>query len=460
MTPSGPPRPTPDVILVDDEPDLLESGTQALELSGLTVKAFARADEALAGISPASPSVIVSDVRMPGTTGLELLEKVRVEDPDLPVILITGHGDIPMAIQAIRDGAYDFIEKPFVVEELVASVHRAREQRRLVLDNRALRAALQSGSPLENRLVGRSAAMNRLRRRITDFAATEADVLILGETGTGKELVANSLHDLSGRAGGRFVAINCGALPETIIESELFGHEAGAFTGAVKMREGKFEYASGGTVFLDEIESMPLEMQARLLRVLEERSVVRLGSNKPLPVDVRVVAATKEDLKTLAARGTFREDLYYRLNVLNLAIPPLRERREDIPLLFAHFLAKAAARLKRQPVDPSPGELALLTAHDWPGNVRELENTATRFAVGLGVEIAGLGQASTLEGFDVAPLADQLAVLEEIILRRALHEAGGSMKVCYERLGISRKTLYDKLKRYAISTDGMDEPAA
>ena len=447
---------SPDVILIDDEPHLLESGKQSLELAGLTVECHASADGALENVTGSSHSIIVSDVRMPGESGLEVMARVLAVDPQMPVILITGHGDIPMAIQAIRDGAYDFIEKPFAPDHLVNSAQRALEQRRLVLDNRALRDALTNGSPLERSLVGKNPTTIQLRERIVSFAGTDADVLITGETGTGKELIARSLHELSQRSKGRFVAINCGALPENIIESELFGHEKGAFTGAVKNRIGKFEYASGGTLFLDEIESMPLGLQARLLRVLEERTVVRLGSNEELPVDVRVVAAAKENLRGAVDQGTFREDLYYRLNVLTLSIPPLRDRRDDIPLLFAHFLRNCDTRLRREVARPQPGDLAQLAVHDWPGNVRELENVAMRFALGLGIEFGQTVSPVEGPGFNEVPLTDQLAGLEQLILRRTLADCDGSMRQCYERLGISRKTLYDKLKKYGISHAGED----
>lgn len=445
-----------DVILVDDEPDVLEAGRQSLELAGLAVECHASPEKALPNISPNSRGILVTDVRMPGVSGLELLGLVLSIDPQFPVILITGHGDIPMAVQAMRDGAYDFIEKPFSPEQLVTSVKRALEQRRLVLDNRALRDQLGGGSSLERRLVGKNPEMVRLRERIGGFANADADVLILGETGTGKEVVARSLHELSDRSKGHFVAINCGALPETIIESELFGHEAGAFTGAAKARLGKFEYADGGTLFLDEIESMPMDMQSRLLRVLEERTVVRLGSNAEIPVNVRVIAATKEALSGPVERGEFREDLYYRLNVLTLSIPPLRCRRDDIPLLFAHFLGNCATRLKREIGEPGPGDLALLTAHDWPGNVRELDNVAMRFALGLGIEFSEMDNAPDADTLNSATLADQLAGLEKLILSRTLSQCRGSMKQCYERLGVSRKTLYDKLKRYGIQANEED----
>ena len=444
---------TADVILIDDEPHLLESVGQSLELAGLSVECHGSADGALGNISRLSPSIVVTDVRMPMIGGLDVMAEALAIDPQIPVILITGHGDVPMAVQAIRDGAYDFIEKPFASGHLVTSVRRALEQRRLVLDNRALRDALTQTSSIERTLVGRDPKMIRLRERIVSFAEADADVLIIGETGTGKEVVARALHDVSPRRKGQFVAINCGALPETIIESELFGHEAGAFTGAVKSRIGKFEYAAGGTLFLDEIESMPLDLQARLLRVLEERSVVRLGSNEELAVDVRVVAATKEDLRAAADRGTFREDLYYRVNVLTLAIPPLRERQNDIPLLFAHFLNRSEIRLKRKVVQPRPMDYALLVTHDWPGNVRELENVATRFALGLGIDFAKPSRELASDELESVSLVDQLASLEQLILRRTLAECGGSMKRCYERLGMSRKTLYDKLKKYGISAE-------
>jgi two-component system C4-dicarboxylate transport response regulator DctD len=444
---------TADVILIDDEPHLLESVGQSLELAGLSVECHSSGDGALRNIGRLSRSIIVTDVRMPAVGGLDVMAAALAIDPQIPVILITGHGDVPMAVRAIRDGAYDFIEKPFASDHLVASVRRALEQRRLVLDNRALRDALTQTSSIERTLVGRDPKINRLRERIISFAEADADVLINGETGTGKEVVARALHDVSPRREGPFVAINCGALPAAIIESELFGHEAGAFTGAVRSRIGKFEYAAGGTLFLDEIESMPLDLQARLLRVLEQRSIVRLGSNQEIPIDVRVVAATKEDLREAGGRGTFREDLYYRVNVLTLAIPPLRERRNDIPLLFTHFLARCETRLKRKVASPGSMDYALLIAHDWPGNVRELENVATRFALGLGIDFAKSGGEAASNGSEQPSLVDQLATLEQLILRRTLAECGGSMRRCYERLGMSRKTLYDKLKKYGISTE-------
>lgn len=444
------------VVLVDDEEHMRAACLQAFELAGIPAAGFESAALAVAEIGSNWHGVVITDVKMPGMTGLELMACAHDVDADLPVIVITGHGDVAMAVQAMRDGAYDFIEKPFASELLVDAARRALETRRLVLENRALKAELQNGNALERTLVGHSTAMQQLKGRITGYAASDADVLILGETGTGKEIVARALHELSPRGAARFVAINCGSLPETIIESELFGHEAGAFTGATGRRTGRFEYADGGTLFLDEIESMPLDLQPRLLRVLEERRITPLGSNEEIALDLRVIAATKEDLRAAAAKGAFREDVYYRLNVLCLRIPPLRERRQDIPLLFQHFVSESARRLHRDTCDPAAEEMALLLGHGWPGNVRELKNAAMRFAMGLGMDLstepavaAGAGQTDCRR-----TLAEQMAATERQIIRQALTANDNRLKETYEALGISRKTLYDKMQKYGLSTSG------
>lgn len=445
------------VVLVDDEQHLRTACTQALELAGFEVESFASAEGALDRVSRTWGGLLVSDIRMAGMDGLELMGRALELDPELPVILITGHGDIPMAVQAMRDGAYDFIEKPFASEVLVDAVTRGMEMRRLVLENRALRAQLEDRSDLENSLIGRSPAVVRLREEVLNLAATDADVLIVGETGSGKELVARSLHDHGPRRGKRFVPINCGALPDTVIESELFGHVAGAFTGANKTRLGKFEYAEGGTLFLDEIESMPLELQIKLLRVLQDRAIVRLGANEEIPVDVRVIAATKQDLKYASEQGTFREDLYYRLNVLSLAIPPLSQRGDDIALLFHHFVDQAAARCRREPPAVTAECAADLLAHDWPGNVRELQNAALRYALGLRLDCAGGNSSSDAAGGEERSLAEQVAAAEQRIIAQALSRHDGRLKPTYEALGISRKTLYDKIKKYGLDGAGGGE---
>lgn len=440
----------PSVIIVDDEKHVWLSSAQTLELEDFRVATFARAHDALPHLSAAFSGIVISDIRMPGMDGMAFLERVVEIDPHLPVALITGHGDVALAVKAMRAGAYDFIEKPFEGEHLVEMVRRALEMRRLVLENRHLRHALAEDDELARRLIGRSEAAERLRHEITALADAEADVLILGDTGTGKELVARLLHDLGPRRKHPFVAINCGALPETIIESELFGHEPGAFTGAVKARIGKFEHAAGGTVFLDEIESMPLDLQIRLLRVLQERRIERLGSNREIPLDIRVLAATKRDLLALSAQGGFREDLYYRLGVVTLEIPPLRRRREDVALLFQHFLGQAATRSRREAPVPSPEVLASMAEHDWPGNVREVRNAAERFALGLS-PLASASAGSDDSASRRLPLNVRVDAFEKSLIEDALGLARGNVAAAIEALGLPRKTFYDKLKKHGLS---------
>ncbi|WP_207462598.1 sigma-54 dependent transcriptional regulator [Azospirillum sp. SYSU D00513] len=441
------------VLFVDDERAVRLAGQQALELAGFDVTAFDGAERALRHLGRGWPGCVVTDVRMPGMDGLALLERVRALDPDLPVILITGHGDVPMAVQAMRDGAYDFLEKPFPSERLVEVARRAVEKRRLVMENRALRERLAGGTEDTHPIIGRTPGIERLRALIAAVADTDADVLVLGETGTGKEMVARALHAGSGRRKHPFVALNCGAMPENIFESELFGHEAGAFTGAAKRRVGRIEHAGGGTLFLDEIESMPLALQVKLLRVIQERAVEPLGSNDLVPVDLRVVAATKVDLRQAAAEGKFREDLYYRLNVVVITIPPLRERREDIPLLFRHFVVQAANRYNREPRDLTPALAQGLMAQDWPGNVRELRNAADRFVLGLDETMA----ASAAPDAGPQSLAERVDLFEKSVIETELARHKGSVKATIEALNIPRKTFYDKLKRYGLTRDDFVE---
>ena len=444
------------VILVDDDPHLRQALSQTLDLAGLKVVALADAQGLADRIEADWPGVVVSDIRMPGIDGLQLLEQLHGRDSELPVLLITGHGDVPLAVQAMRAGAYDFLEKPFATDALLDSVRRALALRRLVLDNRSLRLALSDRQQLATRLVGHSPAMLRLREQIGALAGTRADVLILGETGAGKEVVARALHDLSSRSEGPFVAINAGALAESVVESELFGHEPGAFTGAQKRRIGKFEFANGGTLFLDEIESMSLDVQVKLLRMLQERVVERLGGNQLIPLDIRIIAATKEDLRQAADQGRFRADLYYRLNVAPLRIPPLRERGDDILVLFQHFADAASQRHGLSPHALQPAQRALLLRHDWPGNVRELQNAAERFALGL--ELALDGQAPSAAA-PAAPmlsgnLSEQVEQFERSLIAAELAQPHGSMRSLAEALGIPRKTLHDKLRKHGLNFDG------
>ena len=371
------------VLLIEDDDDVRQSTAQALTLAGFKVESFASVEAARAHVVFGAPAVVVCDVRLPGLSGTDWLPAIRGIDADLPVILVTGHGHIAMAVQAMSEGAYDFIEKPFTSERLAAIVRHAVERRQLTLQVRSLRDALENWNGIQGVLIGRSAQMQQVRRTVMSLAGTSADVLIYGETGTGKELVARCLHDYSERRRQHFVPLNCGGLPESLAESELFGHEAGAFTSANRPRVGKFEYAHGGTLFLDEIESMPMAVQVKLLRALQERCIERIGSNKAIPFDCRVVAASKDDLKALSDQQKFRADLYYRIGVAFIELPPLRERREDIPLLFEHFTLLAAARHERAAPILSSAQLADLMAYAWPGNVRELRNVADRFVLGL-----------------------------------------------------------------------------
>ncbi len=437
----------PRVAFVDDDAELRNANQESLELAGFEVYPFADAQSALAFLDADFPGVVVSDIRMPRIDGLELFQRLKALDADLPVILITGHGDVPMAVAALHDGAYDFIAKPYGADRLVQSVSRAAEKRRLVLENRRLRLAAQSAEE-SLPLIGQTPAMENLRRTIRHIADTEVDVLIAGETGSGKEVVASLLHEWSSRRSGNFVAVNCGALPESMIESELFGHEAGAFTGAQKKRIGRIEHSSGGTLFLDEIESMPPAAQVRLLRVLEQRTIEPLGSNESRELSLRVVAASKIDLGNPVQRGDFREDLYYRLNVVTVSIPPLRERKEDIPLLFAHFMQRAAARFGIEVPQLSPQVSRYLFQHDWPGNVRELAHFAERLALGLGDVIAPPATLRIESGH--ASLPARLEQYEADLIREALLANAGDVRSTLETLGIPRKTFYDKLQRHGI----------
>ncbi|TDX88290.1 two-component system C4-dicarboxylate transport response regulator DctD [Neorhizobium sp. R1-B] len=436
------------IFLIDDDRDLLRATRQTLELAGFKVSAFSVASEALSALEGDLIGAVVSDIRMPHIDGLQLFRRVQEEDEDLPVILITGHGDIPMAVKAMQDGAYDFITKPFATERLVQAVKRAVEKRRLILENRVLRqAADQARDDLP--LIGQTPTMERLRRTLRQIADTEVDVLVMGETGSGKEVVASLLHRWSRRASGNFVALNCGALPETVMESELFGHEAGAFTGAQKKRVGRIEHANGGTLFLDEIESMPPSTQIQMLRVLEMREVTPLGTNEVRPVDLRVVAAAKVDLGDPQRRGDFRDDLYYRLNVVTISIPPLRERRDDIPLLFGHFAERAATRFKREVPAISSAVHRHLRDHDWPGNVRELSHFAERFILGVEQLPAKLPLLET-ETAETLSLPERMDRYEANIIREALDSNGGDVRRTIAELGIPRKTFYDKLQRHGI----------
>lgn len=432
------------ILLVDDDDALRGAVTQGLELRGFEVSAFDSAPAALKALSRDFEGAVVSDVRMPGMDGLALFERIQAVDPDIPVLLITGHGDVAMAVAALQDGVYDFVSKPFPMERLTAALARAVEKRGLVLDNRRLEAAAQTsgGSPL----LGDTPVMQRLRATIAQLAEAEVDVLIQGETGAGKGLVAHALHRGGARKGRPMVTVNCAALPEAVFETELFG----AAGGAARPSTGRIERADRGVLFLDEIEGLSPTMQAKLLRVVEEREIWPVGAAEPRHLDLRIIAASKIDLANAVRDGAFRADLYYRLNVVTLVVPPLRERREDVPTLFGHFLAEAAARLRR----PAPRLTATirdhLLGHDWPGNVRELAHYAERVALGL--PSAVVAEDGAAQG-SAESLADRTGRYEAMVIRETLAACGGDARTAMTLLQTPRKTFYDKLRRHGIEID-------
>ncbi|MEX1213403.1 sigma-54-dependent transcriptional regulator [Saccharospirillum sp.] len=443
-------------VIIDDDPEVLASLEQWLDLADVRVHTFASADAALPLLTPDFDGVVVSDIRMPGMDGMSLLKAV---DPAIPVILITGHGGIAQAVEAMKLGAFDFIEKPYKPERLVDMIQRASEQRRVHLATQPHQTHTDTDE-LADTIIGDSEPIRTLRQHIQALARVNADVIISGETGTGKELVARSLHRLSIRQQAPFVAINVAAIPENLLESELFGHEAGAFTGAQKQRKGIFEAAHKGTLFLDEIESMPMAFQIKLLRVLQEREVVRVGSHTPIPFNVRILSATKEDLRQAANEGRFREDLYYRLMVADIQLPPLRERPRDIPFLFSHFMQEASAQNQIPVPDLSYDDLVALELHDWPGNVRELRHTAERYLLTRSfnqVSVSELlqlgsrnrGNAHSGEG----SLSARLEQVEKALISAELSHHKGNIKAVMDVLDLPRRTLNQKMQKYGLKRE-------
>lgn len=439
------------VWLLDDDSSILDALAQGLSLEGWQCRTFTDPASLLSQLTPDFAGVIVTDLNMPQQDGLSVLAAILKRDAELPVILLTGYGDVSIAVTAMQAGAYSFIEKPVNHSLLLKNLQQAVVSRQLTLQNRRLQAQLQQSRRGRVQLIGDSPGMDQMRQLLDLILDTPADVLIEGETGSGKELVARYLHDNSARSEQQFVALNCGAIPEQLIESELFGCEAGAFTGADKKRIGKFEFANGGSLFLDEIESTPLSVQVRLLRVLEERKVTPLGSNQAKSLDLRVIAATKTNLAELSATGDFRLDLYYRLNLVHVTIPPLRQRRQDIPLLFKHFAMLASARYHKPVLALTQAQLDRLLAHPWPGNVRELRNLAERFVL-LGPEAAFAQQGLTLpDTFGSAMgLSERVAFFEQMLIEEALNATKGSIKDTMQALNLPRKTLYDKMRKYGL----------
>ncbi len=463
---------TATLLVVDDEPQILQAVSGILQDEGFEVLTAPDGEAALKMVGEDLPDLVLLDIALPGMDGLEVLDRLKRQYSTLPVVMISAYGSVENAVKATRLGAYDFIEKPPHADKILLTVRNALEMARLSEENRRLR---QQTAPVRE-IIGASEPIRKLREQLRIVAPTNASVLITGENGTGKELVARALHAFSRRAHKPFVEVNCAAIPEELIESELFGHEKGAFTGASDRRRGKFDLAHEGTLFLDEIGDMSLKTQAKILRILEEQRFERVGGSRPIQVEVRVVAATNKNLEEEIARGTFREDLYHRINVIPLHVPPLRERRQDIPLLAAHFLKELALENDAPPKTFSSRALERLASMPWPGNVRELKNFVWRLAIlspastidvtdlplALGQDPGAAGAAAAaapegggdLESMDpflqVPSFREARALFEKQFLRRKLAECRGNVSLLAEQIGLERSHLYRKLKAYGL----------
>jgi DNA-binding NtrC family response regulator len=460
------------ILIVEDDKVARELLDEILRREGHAVSALASGDEAVARAGRHAYDLVISDVRLgDSASGFDVLAAFQQKASETPVVLITAFGDVSGAMSAIQKGAYDYVSKPFNVSELTLTVARALERSRLVEENRALRAKEGEKSPRIESIVGAAPAMLDVYKMVARVAPTMSTVLVVGESGTGKELVARAIHTHSPRAGHPFVAVNCTALTESLLESELFGHAKGAFTGAVTAKRGLFEEAQGGTLFLDEIGDVAAKMQAQLLRVLQEGEIRRVGASEAIKVDVRVVAATNRELEDEVKAARFREDLYFRINVVTIRLPPLRERPSDIPLLVDHFLAKYAARERRQDAGVASTAMVLLQRYAWPGNVRELENVIER-ALALSKDgvilpsdlppevTQSVAQAASASATSPGGLVDDrptLAELERRYIELILRETGGNKKRAAEILGIDRRTLYRTLEREGRASESADD---
>jgi nitrogen regulation protein NR(I) len=469
------------ILLIEDDANLAANLRQVLEDEGFSVTHASRGDDGLRRANTGGFDAVLTDLRLPGLGGLELVRQLHEAQPHLPLILMTAHGTIETAIEATKGGAYDYLQKPFEIPELLALLNKAVEAGRIMREPVALSDAPGGG---RTALIGVSRAMQEVCKEIGRVATKPVTVLIRGETGTGKELIARAIYQHSGRAKGPFIAINCGAVPENLLESELFGHERGAFTGADQRRIGRFEQANKGTLFLDEIGDLPPHTQVKLLRVLQEQAFQRVGGTETIRVDVRILAATHRELETMIREGKFREDLWHRLNVVGIALPPLRERREDVPVLVQHFLKKYAAEFGVQPSAITPDALALLQADHWPGNIRELENVTRRLlldARGLAINAEAvrraLGARSTeAQSGSLSALAAKLMAraqrgeihdahaqllgeAEREILTQAILLAEGNQAKAARWLGLSRLTLREKLTALGLRPGHSDDAA-
>jgi DNA-binding NtrC family response regulator len=442
----------PKILIVDDEQIVRESLTNWLKEESYQVEAAENGPMALEKIRQFPFQVVLLDLKMPGMDGIQVLAEIKKEFPDIEVIIMTAYGSVNTAVEAIKAGAYDYIVKPFDPEEVALLIKKILEHKNLILENILLRQQLEEKYEFED-LIGKGPAMQQVFELIRNVAPTQATVLITGESGTGKELVAKAIHAISPRRYEPFIALSCGALPDTLLESELFGYEKGAFTGATHTKKGRFEMADGGTLFLDEVGEISLKTQIDLLRVLQEKAFRRLGGTDLIKVDVRIISATNRDLQQAITQGIFRSDLFYRLNVVGLQLPPLRERREDIPLLAKHFLRRYAIEINKKIERLAPSALELLMEYNWPGNVRELENAIERAVViSPGHELTGKDFTflQPNPGFFNEPSSRNLQELEKQHIQRILEENHWNVSKTAVDLGIDRVTLYNKIKKYGF----------
>jgi len=465
-TPSPELRNAPTILVVDDEPGIVDSLRKVFERESLRVVTARNGAEALEVLRKTSVAVMLTDLMMPGMSGLDLLRASRQISPETETVLMTAYGTVENAVEAMKDGAYDFVTKPIKRAHITRAVAKALEKQSLVRENRSLREQLAAQKKHE--AVGQSLMWRRTLETVAQVAPSMATVLLLGESGTGKELLARAIHQGSPRTSAPFVPVNCAALPESILEAELFGYERGAFTGAVQRQEGRFAQANGGTLFLDEIGEIPIHIQVKLLRVLQEGEVERLGG-KTVKIDVRLVAATNQDLRLAVREGRFREDLYYRLNVIQIRLPPLRDRRDDVPLLAEHFLRLFAARNGRQVHGFTSDAISIMERYDWPGNVRELENAVERAVVlarGATIGVDDLpqevrtGTGGSGDGRTMAfPVGTPLAEIERRVIHATLVHCGGDKRLCAQILGIATRTIYRRLEeeRGGDARDPSDE---
>ena len=449
----------PTILIVDDEPGVRSALTGVLHDEGYAVEAVSSGEACLDRVTRGSIDLIVLDVWLPGLDGLATLARLRERQVDAQIVLISGHGNIESAVRAIKLGAFDFVEKPLSLEKTVLVIRNALRQRRLEAENRALRAKVDRTQTM----VGESHAMRQLREQVAMAAPTNGRVLIYGENGTGKELVARTIHTLSRRRAAAFVEVNCAAIPEELIESELFGHVRGAFTGAVADRRGKFEAADGGTIFLDEIADMTLKTQAKVLRVLQEQTLEPVGGTQRIKLDARVLAATNKDLQAEIRAGRFREDLYFRLNVIPIFVPPLRDRQEDVPVLADHFMAEFAREYGRRAKALEPEARRVLEQYAWPGNVRELRNVIERLMIMVpgdvisAIDLGFLDAGGVVRPTEAAPVTERLTLhearerFERDLILRTLAEQQGNMSRTAEVLGVERSNLYRKMKTFGIA---------